>query len=120
LFVSEDGKIIGESQQTALLIAPLQSGQKVSLSSAPEAVQKTIREQAGSAQVSDVDKGTWQGQSAYKVMVEKNGKPMPLVISENGTLLSGAFSEAAGAEKSNEQSKDAEQSKGAQQSEQQK
>jgi hypothetical protein len=99
LFVNEEGNLIAKSQKTALFVAPLESSEKVELSSAPEAVQKAIREEAGSAQVADIDKGMWQGQSAYKVMIEKEGTPRALVISENGEILGQEISEAAGAEK---------------------
>lgn len=88
LLVAEDGELIARVDETALFAAPLKSGQSLSLQSAPQPVQQAVREHAGSAaQPSDVDKGTWNGQTAYKVMLEKDGMRRPLVISEQGEIL---------------------------------
>jgi hypothetical protein len=114
LFVDENGKLLGKTQETALFIAPLESSEKLSLSSAPEAVQKTVREKAGSAHVADIDKGKWNGQTAYKVMVDKNGTPTALLISENGNILGQEMSEAAGAENKAKQDQDKRQDKNSQ------
>lgn len=98
LIVSEDGELLASTQQTALFIAPLESSEKLSLNSAPDPVQQAIREEASAAQVTDIDKGQWNGQTAYKVMVEKEGTPMALLLSESGDVLGREVSEAAGAE----------------------
>jgi hypothetical protein len=88
LIVGEDGKVVAKSEETALFVAPLENAQTLALSSAPEPVQKAVRHYAGStAEVTDIDKGTWNGKTAYKITVEKNGSPRSLVISENGELL---------------------------------
>ncbi|MGN6387402.1 MAG: hypothetical protein ACTHMT_14305 [Verrucomicrobiota bacterium] len=103
LFVNEQGKLIARSDETALFTAPIQNTQSLSLNSAPEAVQKAVREKASSSgQISDIDKGTWNGRTAYRVMVEKNGSSRPLIISESGDILGSQGQTSSGAPASSE------------------
>jgi hypothetical protein len=105
LFLAEDGKIVGRADETALYAEPMQNSQTVSLSTAPEAVQKAVRDHTGSsAEVTDIDKGTWNGQTVYKVMLDKNGSARPLVISENGQLVSSKGPSSVGAPAASESS----------------
>jgi hypothetical protein len=87
LLVDEDGKLVGKSEETALFLAPVEEVHTMALSAAPQAVQKTVRKYASPTSVTDIDKGTWNGKTAYTVMVEKNGSSRCLVISESGELL---------------------------------
>lgn len=103
LFVNEQGKLIARSDETALFTAPIQNTQSLSLNSAPEAVQKAVREKASSSgQISDIDKGTWNGRTAYRVMLEKNGSSRPLIISESGDILGSQGQTSSGAPASSE------------------
>ena len=99
LLVGEDGKVLYRADQTALFTAPIVNPERLSLSSTPESVQKAVREHAGSAPVADVDKGTRNGVTVYKFLIEKNGSYRPLLISENGQVIpSGSqSSDASGA-----------------------
>jgi uncharacterized membrane protein YkoI len=98
LVLDPDGKVLLRSDETALYAAPLQSSQSLTLKSAPQAVQNAVREHAGSSPtVTDIDKGTWNGQTAYRVMLEKNGTLRPLLISESGQILHAQGSEHSGA-----------------------
>jgi len=88
LVLDQSGKVLLRSDETALFTEPLKNSQTLSLQSAPAAVRNAIKEHGGtSGTVTDIDKGTWQGQTAYKVMIEKNGTARPLLLSENGQIL---------------------------------
>lgn len=116
LMVNESGKLLARIDQSALFLAPLEGSQKVSLQSAPDPVQETVRQYSGGSQaIADLDKGTWNGQTAYKVMIEKDGLPRHLVISENGQLL-GDQESAAGSPASSETSRQEKSSQGQKQS----
>jgi hypothetical protein len=96
LIFDESGKLVLRTEQTALMAAPLQSAQTVTMQTAPKAVQDAIRQHTGgNPQVSDIDRGQWQGQTAYRVMIQKNGSARPLLISESGEILRGSRSEAS-------------------------
>jgi uncharacterized membrane protein YkoI len=88
LVLDQNGKVLLRSDETALFTEPLKGTQSLSFKTAPQAVQNAIREHAGTtANVTDIDKGTWQGQTAYKVLIQKNGSTRPLLISESGQVL---------------------------------
>jgi hypothetical protein len=114
LFVDKSGKLLARTDQSALFVAPLMSAEKVSLQSVPEAVRESIQQYAeGSQPVADLDKGTWNGQTAYKVTIQMDGAPRHLVISENGQLLGdepGAAGAPAGSETSTENASQGQQS----------
>lgn len=96
LLVDEQGNVLYRADQTALYTAPLQNPQSLSLQSAPDRVQKAIREHGGSAQkISDIDKGTWNGKTVYKVMIERDGTFRPLLVSENGQIVQPGGSQAS-------------------------
>jgi len=98
LVLDQNGKVLLRSDETALFTEPMKQSQALSLQSAPEAVRKAVREHGGTAaQVTDIDKGTWQGQTAYKVMIQKNGTTRPLLISENGQVLQAQGSSSSSA-----------------------
>ena len=117
LFLDENGKVIARSDQTALFTAPIENTQTQALSSAPESVQKAVRQQASSSgQVTDIDKGTWNGQTAYRVMIDKNGSARPLIISESGTILGGQGQSSSGAPAAGESSSGQKEKSGSQDS----
>lgn len=88
LLLDEKGNVLYRSDETALFAAPLQNSQALSFQSIPETIRDAITEHGGSAQtVSDIDKGTWNGQTVYKVMLQKNGSYRPLLLSESGMVV---------------------------------
>lgn len=89
LVYDEQGKLVLRTDQTALLTAPLQSSQKVSVNTVPKVVQYAIKQHASTDEVTDIDEGQWNGKTAYKVMIHKNGSARPILISENGEILHG-------------------------------
>lgn len=96
LIFDQSGTLVLRTEQTALMAAPLQSAQAVTMQTAPKAVQDAIRQHTGgNPQVSDIDKGQWQGQTAYRVLIQKNGSARPLLVSESGEILRGARSESS-------------------------
>ena len=98
LIFDKQGKLVLSAEQTALMAAPLVSPETVTMQTAPKPVQDAIREHTGAnAQVSDIDKGQWNGQTAYRVQVQKkSGKSRPVLISESGEILRGSQSSAVG------------------------
>ena len=98
LLFDKDGKLVLRAEQTALMAAPLVSAQTVTMQTAPKPVQEAIRQHAGdNAQVSDIDKGQWNGQTAYRVLVQKkNGTSRPVLISESGEILRSSQSSSVG------------------------
>ena len=95
LIYDEEGKLVLRTDQTALFAAPLRTSQRVSVNTAPKAVQNAIQQHASSDAVTDIDKGQWNGRTAYRVMVQKNGATRPILISETGEILRGENRNAA-------------------------
>ena len=89
LIYDQEGKLVLRTDQTALFTAPLQTSQKVSVNTVPKVVQYAIKQHATTDAVTDIDKGQWNGKTAYKVMIHKNGSARPMLISENGEILHG-------------------------------
>ena len=111
LIFDDQGKLVLRTDQTALFAAPLLSSQPVSIQTAPKAVQNTIQQQASAGTVADIDKGQWNGKTAYRVMIERNGFARPMLISENGEILQAgrtATGAPAASEKGQEQRERAE------------
>lgn len=97
LIYDQEGKLVLRTDQTALFTAPLQTSQKVSINTVPPVVQHAIKQHGSTEAVTDIDKGQWNGKTAYKVMVQKNGSARPMLITENGEILQGhKLNEAAG------------------------
>ncbi|MDX1951827.1 MAG: hypothetical protein SFY81_06560 [Verrucomicrobiota bacterium] len=98
LVLNKDGKLLLRAEQTALMVAPLKNTQTVTMQTAPQSVQDAIRQHGGpNAQVSDIDKGQWNGQTAYRVLIRKNGSTRPVLISESGEILRGSPSSVGSA-----------------------
>jgi hypothetical protein len=98
LLFDKEGYLVLRAEETALMAAPLVSAQTVTMQTAPKQVQDAIRQHAGAnAQVSDIDKGQWNGQTAYRVLVQKkNGTSRPVLISESGEILRGSQPSSVG------------------------
>lgn len=106
LFVSKDGKIASQVQETAFAIAPMQQVRSLDLKDTPRAVQKSVRRDVAGARVTDVDQAQWNGQTVYSVMVDKNGRLSQYIFGQDGKVLSEpgrSISEAAGADNSSKQ-----------------
>lgn len=96
LLVDEQGNVLYRADETALYTAPMENSKTLSLQSAPQSVQQAVREHGGSTQtVTDIDKGTWNGKTVYKVMIEKNGAFRPLLVSENGQVIKPGASQSS-------------------------
>jgi uncharacterized membrane protein YkoI len=59
----------------------------VQLSSLPAAVQTTIKDKAGSNEITKVEKKTEQGKTVYEAVVNKNGKEWSIEVDANGKFL---------------------------------
>jgi len=61
--------------------------QEVQIKGLPPAVQTTMKEKAGSEQITRVEKETRNGQVVYEAIVNKNGKEMAISVDQNGKFL---------------------------------
>lgn len=59
----------------------------VQMSSLPKAVQKTIKDKAGSNEIEKVEKKTEQGKTVYEAVVNKKGKEWSIEVDANGKFL---------------------------------
>lgn len=100
LFITPQGKIVAQVQETAFAVEPMQNVRSLSLKETPQAVQQAARSNAHGGQVTDVDKATWNGQTVYSVMVDKNGSLSQWIFDQNGKVVESPgqqVKEAAGA-----------------------
>jgi uncharacterized membrane protein YkoI len=61
--------------------------QQVQLKDLPEAVQKTIKDKAGSQEINRVEKETRHGKVVYEAIVNKDGKEWAITVDENGKYV---------------------------------
>jgi len=59
----------------------------VQMSSLPEAVQKTIRDKAGTNEIEKIEKKTEKGETVFEAVVKKNGKEWSIEVDTNGKFL---------------------------------
>ena len=59
----------------------------VQMSSLPEAVQKTIKDKAGSNEIMKIEKKTEKGETVYEAVVNKKGKEWSIELDANGKFL---------------------------------
>lgn len=59
---------------------------KVQFYELPAAVQKAVRDQAGSAEIEDIDKETRNGKTVYEAAFKKDGKNIELRVNADGSL----------------------------------
>jgi uncharacterized membrane protein YkoI len=59
----------------------------VQMSSLPEAVQKTIKDKAGSNEIEKIEKKAEKGETVYEAVVNKNGKEWSIEVDANGKFL---------------------------------
>jgi hypothetical protein len=67
---------------------------KLALTEAPAAVQATIKKEAASGEVKEIEKETENGRVVYEAEVVTNGKTEEITVAEDGTFL-GREAEAA-------------------------
>ena len=59
----------------------------VQMSSLLEAVQKTIKNKAGSSEIEKIEKKTEEGKTVYEAVVNKSGKEWSIEVDANGKFL---------------------------------
>ena len=69
------------------LSAEEEKEETVQMSSLPEAVQKTIKDKAGSNEIEKIEKKTEKGETVYEAVVNKNGKEWSIEVDANGKFL---------------------------------
>ncbi len=82
---------------------------KVLLKDCPEAVQKTIKKEAGSGKIVEIEKEREHGKVIYEAEVVIDGKEYELTVGEDGTLIE---KEEEGAEDDDEDDEDDDGAKG--------
>jgi uncharacterized membrane protein YkoI len=69
------------------LFAEEEKEEIVQISSLPEAVQKTIKDKAGSNEIEKIEKKMEKGETVYEAVVNKNGKEWSIEVDANGKFL---------------------------------
>lgn len=69
------------------LFAEEEKEETVQMSSLPEAVQKTIKDKAGSNEIEKIEKKTEKGETVYEAVVNKKGKEWSIEVDANGKFL---------------------------------
>jgi uncharacterized membrane protein YkoI len=59
----------------------------VKMSDVPEAVQKTIKDKAGSNEIVKIEKKTEEGKIVYEAVINKKGKERAIEVDANGKFL---------------------------------
>jgi uncharacterized membrane protein YkoI len=75
----------------------LSGGAKMSFNSAPRAVQNTVRQLAGNAQIEDFERGMWNERAVYEAAFKRNGQHTEVQILDDGSVLTRQLPTAAGA-----------------------
>jgi len=79
--------IIGSLACPVFLTAAEENEETVQMSSLPEAVQKTIKDKAGSNEIEKIEKKTEEGKTVYEAVVNKKGKEWSIEVDANGKFL---------------------------------
>jgi uncharacterized membrane protein YkoI len=66
---------------------PLSGGAKMQVINAPTAVQRTVQQLSGGANIEDFERGQWNGRTVYEAAFKKNGQHVELQILEDGSVL---------------------------------
>lgn len=61
--------------------------QEITLDQCPEAVQKTLNEQAQGGVIDEIEKETEDGEVVYEAEITRDGKRFEVEVAEDGTLL---------------------------------
>jgi uncharacterized membrane protein YkoI len=65
----------------------LRSSSKVSLNDAPQAVQSRIQKELNGANLEDLERGSWNGQTVYEAAFKSNGRHVELQLDQNGDVI---------------------------------
>jgi uncharacterized membrane protein YkoI len=79
--------LVGSLAFPLFLTAAEENEETVQMSSLPEAVQKTIKDKAGSKEIERIEKKTENGQTVYEAVVKKSGKEWSIEVDANGKFL---------------------------------
>jgi hypothetical protein len=60
---------------------------KIALADAPEAVQATLKKEAGAGRLNEIEKETENGRVVYEAEVVTNGRTEDITVAEDGTFL---------------------------------
>jgi len=66
------------------LFAEEENEQTVKMSELPAAVQTTIKDKAGSNEITRIEKKTEDGKTVYEAVVNKSGKEWAIEVDQNG------------------------------------
>jgi hypothetical protein len=119
LFITPQGKIAAQVQETAFAVEPMQNVRSLTLDETPQAVQQAARSNLQGGQVTDVDKANWNGQTVYSVMIQKNHRLSQWIFDQNGKVVESPgqqIREAAGAESQSSKNQGNQQQQGQDQS----
>lgn len=96
--VAEDGTLVRRTENGNVVKEPAgalatpgktwnEGNAKISFDELPAAVQKTLKAQAGSAQIEDIDRETRSGKTTFEVGFKKNGNHIEIKVLEDGSLV---------------------------------
>ena len=71
----------------ALFSAEEENEQTVKMTDLPAAVQTTIKDKAGSNEITKIEKKTEEGKTVYEAVVNKKGKEWSIEVDANGKFL---------------------------------
>jgi len=71
----------------AVFSAEEENEQTVKMSELPAAVQATIKDKAGSNEITRIEKKTEDGKTVYEAVVNKSGKEWSIEVNEQGKFL---------------------------------
>jgi uncharacterized membrane protein YkoI len=79
--------VIGSLACPVFLTAAEEKEETVKMSDLPAAVQATIKDKAGSNEITKVEKKTEDGKTVYEAVVNKNGKEWSIEVNAKGKFL---------------------------------
>jgi len=99
LLVGDDGAVIAPPAVAVIDAGRLNEGlrypRSITFNELPLAVQNRLRAEAGSAQISRLERGTIDGRPAYQASYRKSGRQMELRVAEDGSIISNVVAESA-------------------------
>jgi uncharacterized membrane protein YkoI len=84
IYVSQNGSLVRD-ERVGTGVAGVYLGTQ--LEDLPMPAQKTIKEQAGTGRIDDIDKETRQGQTIYQVRLERDGRDIQLYVDAAGKVI---------------------------------
>lgn len=93
LYISETGSVINLDHVVASTAK--EGSRKIQFNELPAPVQNTLRNQAGSARIDDIDAVTQRGETTYNAAFKRDGRTVDLWLDANGNLLNQGNNPAA-------------------------